>query len=321
LKRYVNENKNTKLAKELQKKMVWCDGQSRLSGKETPRPSVDTAFLILQGNKLLKIQRADGSFYFDPEGRHYGKDDFRVATSFIEPMGLQFDSALDMCMVPALQLLDIAKSTGDGKYNIAAKKALDYCLNMTRPEGGDYWETPLHSPNLLAAGHAAVAYYVGFKALNDTVYKKKAIYWMRSMIPFTNLWEPSDVKNLYNTKPCFSSSDWYFANWVRDHVQWEALSVFVLSGNHGINWAKVDPEIDWKTFHQGITNAGIRWMNVHTENNWRPHNIPSTWQAYQHGEYDYCFPDTHNSITGNYGGMFIMPEPIAINIYALMDNK
>lgn len=112
-----------------------------------------------------------------------------------------------------------------------------------------------------------------------------------------------------------------FANWVRDHVQWEVLSVFSMSFAHGINWAKVDTEIDWKTFHEGVTNAAIRWMNVHTDDNCRPHNIPSTFDAYKRGDFDYCFPDTHNSITGNYGGMFIMPGPIASNIYAIINGQ
>ena len=79
------------------------------------------------------------------------------------------------------------------------------------------------------------------------------------------------------------------------------------------------PEINWRIFHEGITNAGIRWMNDHRDNNWRPHNIPSTYATYQRGDFDYCFPDTHNSITGNYGGMFIMPETIANNIYGIRD--
>ena len=314
LKRYISENKNTQLTKELQKKVAWCLAQNnnKLQGNQQD--------LEKQGDNLLAIQSAGGSFYFDPNGRHYGKDDFRVATSFIEPMGLEYDVALDMCMTPVTQLLEIARKTGKEKYKAAAKKALDYCMNMTRPEGGDYWETPLHAPNLLAAGHAAIAYYEGFKTFGDVQYKQKAVYWIRSIIPFTNLWQPPDVKNLYNTKPCFSSSDWYFANWVRDHVQWEVLSTFSMSSAHGIDWSKIDPDIDWKTFHEGITNAAIRWMNIHTDDNWRPHNIPSTFEAYQKGDFDYCFPDTHNSITGNYGGMFIMPEPIANNIYAIIDN-
>lgn len=319
LTRYISENKNTKIARELQDKVNWCIAQNKKNSRDN-LPGKQTV-LIKQGNDLIAIQSKDGSFYFDPEGRHYGKDDFKVATSFVEPMGIAHDVALDMCMTPAIQLLEVAQKTGNEKYKVAAKKALDYCINMPRPEGGDYWETPLHAPNLLAAGHAAIAYYEGFKTFGDDRYKEKAIYWIRSLIPFTNLWQPEGVANLYNTKPCFSSSDWYFANWVRDHVQWEVLSVFSMSFAHGINWAKVDTEIDWKTFHEGVTNAAIRWMNVHTDGNWRPHNIPSTFDAYNRGDFDYCFPDTHNSITGNYGGMFIMPEPIANNIYTIIDGQ
>lgn len=317
LDRYISENKNTPLANALQKKINWCRSQFNSKNKLQAEELLSGK----HGDDLIALQRKDGSFYFDPEGRHYRKDDFKVATSFIEPMGLQGETALDICMIPALELLDIAKSTGDDKYKIAAKKALDFCMPMMRPAGGDFWETPLHAPNLLAAGHAAIAYYEAFKIFNDTAYKQKAIYWIRTVLPFTSLWEPSDVKNMYDTKPCFSSSDWYFANWVRDHVQWEVLSVFAQSATRKINWAQIDPEIDWLRFHKGITNAAIWWMSLHTDNSWKPHNIPSTIEAYQRGDYDYCFTDTHNSTTGNYAGMFIMPEGIAANIYAVMDES
>ena len=126
---------------------------------------------------------------------------------------------------------------------------------------------------------------------------------------------------MYNTKPVLSSSDWYFANWVRDHVQWEVLSVFLESVQRGIYWADIDPEVDWDRFHEGITTAVIRWMIVHTDNTWRPHNIPSTYEGYKRGDYDYTWPDTHNSTTGNYGGMFISPAAIANNIYAIFDRR
>jgi hypothetical protein len=39
------------------------------------------------------------------------------------------------------------------------------------------------------------------------------------------------------------------------------------------------------------------------------------------GDFDYAFPDTLNSVTGNYGGMMIIPAPIAENIYFLLDNE
>lgn len=319
LERYLFENKKTALGKDLQKKVDWCRAQTGRGAGKTKGGDAD--FRIKKGDELISIQRADGSFYFDPDGRHYGKDDFRVATSFIEPMGLALDDALDIVVVPALELLDIARETGIAKYSVAAKKALEYCMKMERPEGGDFWETPLHAPNLFAAGHAAVAYYEAYKLFGDVRYKDKSVFWIRTILPFTHLWEPADVKMRYNTKPVLSSSDWYFANWVRDHVQWEVLSVFSTSASRGIRWDKVDPEIDWKRFHEGITNAAIRWINIHTDDNWRPHNIPSTYQSYLKGDFDYCYPDTHNSTTGNYGGMFIPPDPIAVNIYAVLDYK
>ena len=318
LERYIKENKNSTLARELQKKVDWSLAQT---GKGANKSKDINANLLKKGDELISIQRIDGSFYFDPDGRHYGKDDFRVATSFIEPMGLALDDALDIVVVPALALLDIARETGTAKYNEAAKKALEYCIRMERPEGGDFWETPLHAPNLLAAGHAALAYYEAYKVFGDIRYKEKSVHWIRTILPFTHLWEPDGVKMLYNTKPVLSSSDWYFANWVRDHVQWEVLSVFSSSAARGIRWDKIDPEINWKRFHEGITNAAIRWINIHTDDNWRPHNIPSTYESYLKGDFDYCYPDTHNSTTGNYGGMFILPDPIAVNIYSVLDNK
>ena len=319
LERYLKENKGTPLAKELQKKVDWCKAQS--SGRPGRNSGNSLEEARKRGDELLSIQRADGSFYFDPDGRHYRKDDFRVATSFIEPMGLPYDTALDIVILPTLDLIDLARETGDEKYREAARKALDYCMFMKRPEGGDFWETPIHAANLLAAGHAAIACYEGYKLLNDKKYLEKSIYWIRTLLPFTHLWEPAEVKMLYNTKPVLSSSDWYFANWVRDHVQWEVLSVFTSSASRGIRWDKIDPGIDWKRFHEGITNAAIRWINIHTDNNWRPHNIPSTYENYAKGDFDFCYPDTHNSTTGNYGGMFITPEPIAINIYSVLDNR
>ncbi|MBN1292829.1 MAG: hypothetical protein JXB48_13390 [Candidatus Latescibacteria bacterium] len=318
LDRYVREHTGTKLGKALKEKIDWCNSQSNT--KEASEDTVKNE-LIKQGDTLLQLQHEDGSYYFDPDGRHYVKDDFKVATSFIEPMGHAGDTALDLCMTPVPTLLNIAEKTGRQEYKEGARKALEYCISMTRPEGGDYWETPLHAPNLYAAGHAAIAYYLGYKAFGDERYKEKAIYWIRSLIPFTHLWETPAVNMMYNTKPCLCSSDWYFANWVRDHVQWEVLSVFKVSSDYGIKWEEVDPEIDWTRYFKGVTVAAIRWMHTSKDNDWRPHNLPETYEPFKNGEFDYCFADTHNSTTGNYGGAFIGPELIATNIYTILDRK
>ena len=313
--RFVDENKTTQLAKDLKKKIDWCLAQS--TEKKAQRNN-EMEGLKKEGDQILSKQQTDGSFPFNPD--MVGKDDFRVATSFIEPMGLTGETALDITINPAIKLFDIGRKTGDKKYTEAAKKAVDFCLNMQRPEAGDYWETPLHAANLLAAGHASLANYLAFQELGDPKYRQKAIYWMRTLLAFTNFWEPEKVNNLYFTKPVLSSSDWYFANWVRDHVQWEVLSVFSTLSQRNINWSDVDREIDWLKFQKGITNAAIQWMNIHTDQNWFPHNLPESYEAYQRGDFDYAFPDTHNSVTGNFGGMMIIPEPIAENIYFILDH-
>ncbi|HEC44870.1 MAG TPA: hypothetical protein ENI20_18815 [Bacteroides sp.] len=126
---------------------------------------------------------------------------------------------------------------------------------------------------------------------------------------------------LYNTKPVLSSSDWYFANWVLDHVQWEVLRVFTESTAKGIFWAEIDPEIDWDRYHEGITMAAIRWMIDHRDYTWWPNNLPHTYEGYVNGDFDCCYPDAHNSTSGEYGGMFILPDLIAVNIYTILDSK
>lgn len=115
-------------------------------------------------------------------------------------------------------------------------------------EGGDFWETPLHAANLFAAGHAAIANYQAYEQFGDEKYKQKAVYWIRTILPFTHLWEPEGMPSLYYTKPVLSSSDWYFANWVRDHVQWEVLGVFAHSARENIRWDEIVPRSTGSSF-------------------------------------------------------------------------
>lgn len=313
IKRFAGEE----AAEQLKQKVAWCASQQPPAASEEEQQ----AAALAKGLAMLEYQRQDGSFAFEPDGRHYMKDDFVVARAFLEPMGLAGDTALDMCMVPAISLLQQWKATGDQRLLDGALRALDFCLEMARPEGGDFWETPLHSPNLLAAGHAAIAYELAYSATNDARYRERAVYWIRALLPFTHLWQPEGHTMQYYTKPCFCSSDWYFANWVRDHVQWEVLETFAQSYLLHIDWAAIDEEIDWRRYQEGITNAALWWMIDHSEQRWMPHNLPHTKPIYDQGLLDDCFADTHNSTTGLYGGMAIMPDAIAVNLHAVLDGK
>jgi len=330
LRRFIKENADTPLGKSLKKKVDWCDAES---GKDKSKPYRMTDIDGMSKDELIKAcdailawQRADGAFCFDPDDRHYTKDDFIVARSFHEPMGQTGDPALDFCATSATDLFRMSnvlrkmdKNIDVKKYIDAALRALEFCRDFDRPEGGDYWETPLHAPNLLAAGHAAIAWYLAYRETGDKAYETKAIYWIRTLIPFTHLWSPKDKPMLYNTKPCLCSSDWYFANWVRDHVQWEVLATFLMSDHMDIDWVKIDPDTDWFTFMRGVTQAAMRWMLDHKNQNWLPHNMPWTLEDYNEGAFDDCYPDTHNTTSGNYGGLIIMSDVIADLLYIILD--
>jgi hypothetical protein len=328
LERYVREGRDRETAKGLAVKLAWsrqqvASGQLNLSS--LPRGTRPMALWpkeaqLARGRELVSYQRKDGSFAFDPEGRHKTTF-FPYSDAFFKPLGTKGDTALDLSVDPAIDLLLLADMTGEQQFRTAARKALDYCLTMERPEGGDWWETPLHSPNLWAAAHAAVAYYLGYKAFNDPRYLKKAIYWVRSLLAFTHLWQPEEVAELYDTKSCFTTTVWYVANWVTNHVQWQVLRFFALSSELGIDWGKIDPEIDWHRFQKGITVAALRWMADHNDPTQKGTPREPDMDLAKRGILDTCFYDAHDSVTGDYSGALILPDPIAVNLAAILEWK
>ncbi|NPV78704.1 MAG: hypothetical protein HPY52_00290 [Firmicutes bacterium] len=267
------------------------------------------------GNRLLEMQISEGDFPYAPNGIHG-----TVLKDWAEtwrPLGQEGDSAVDLCATAAAALILAGKNTGEGRFLDAARKTLDFALGFERPEGGDWWETPLKSPNLLAAGHAAIAYYLGYKEFGKDEYLKKAIRWIRSLIPFTHLWEPADIPMMYNTKPCFCSTCWFLSDWVSKHVQWEVLQVFAMSSKLGIDWAQIDPDIDWNQFQKGVTTAVLRWMIDHEDAEWMYRSeFPA--ELLSNGTWDTLFCDTFDPVNNTYGGGPIMPEVIADNILLIL---
>lgn len=327
---YVEHGNNDKLKKELEEKLDWCRHQQYLPEDFTPglhgnfykaRPIYWLMFFPDHAGKLgeilLDYQGDDGSFVFDPEDRH--------ATELIEwaeywrPLGEDGESVLDLCATSAAGLILAGRHTDDDKYLTAARKTLDYALQFEgRPEGGDWWETPLRAPNLLAAANAAIAYYLGYEEFGEKQYRDRAVRWLRSIIPFTHLWEPSDISMLYNTKPCFCSTCWFLSDWVAKHVQWEVLSFFAYSEHLGIDWAEIDTEIDWYTFQKGVTTAVLRWT-IDSEDPDRMARFDFTEEGLKDGSRDLVYADYFDPVNNIYGGGPIMPEFIADNIVSIVE--
>ncbi len=327
LERYSKEGRDSATAAELVRKIAWAKKQLESQGVKAPgRPGagnfarMNREQQLSYGRQLMSEQRADGSFGFDPEGRH--KNDLQhIAAALLKPLGAPGDTGVDLNAQPAMDLLILAGLTGEQQFRAAARKALEYGLAMERPDTGDWWETPLHSPNLLAAGDAAIAYYLGYRAFDDPRYLEKAVHWVRSLLVFTHLWQPEEVVELYNTKPCLNQTVWYGSSWVDNHVQWEVLRTFATSSELGIDWGKADPGIDWHRYQKGITIAVLRWMVDHADPAHQATPPAAEAELARSGVLDTFFYDVHDSVIGNYKGALIDPSMIAVNLWSILDRE
>lgn len=362
LERWVREGRDRETAKGLAEKLAWGrkqieSGQLKLgalpdsnamyfNGTGAGRAGRQAMALwpkeaqLAHGRELVSYQREDGSFGFDPEGRHknlgygtqlergyYGfrqEDYFLFSASAFRPLGTEGDTALDLSVEPAIDLFLLADSTGEEQFRTAGRKALDYCLTMERPEGGDWEECPLHGASLWAAGHAAIAYYLGYKAFHDPRYLEGAIHWIRSILVFTHLWQPAEVSEIYNTKPVLTSSS-YQNSWADADVHAEVLDAFATSSELGIDWGKIDPEIDWDRFQKGITVAALRWMADHNDVTQKvdyTQLVPVRLvDQVKRGLLDMCYYDGYDVVTGIYGGGPWEPDWIAINLAAVLERE
>ena len=282
----------------------------------------DPAALRAYGDGILELQQPDGSFpatLTDTRAATWqpvGINHWPFAENIYKAMSCEGDIVLENHVVSALHLLLIARETGDEKYARAAYKALDFALPMLVADGGDAWETPIKAPNLLAAGHAAMAYELAFRACGREDYRTKAVYWLRSLLVFTNLWEPKKTHNLYNTKPCFCVTDWATTSWVDAQVEWEVIEVLSQSREYGIDWGEVDREIDWHRYEEGIACATTWWMLDSSRADELPLDVDLGL-----GNLDGMFADQHDPVADEHLGWQLFPEDYANIIMNVLERR
>jgi len=328
--RFIEMNGDSTLAGELAKKAEWCQKQANLTRRDK-KNRIGARFDLFEwfsdeelralGQSILTTQTEAGDFPFDPSGRH--RAEHLNAAAAWKPLGQPGESCLNLCMSSGLLLLLIGNCLEDETLTDAGGKTLEFAMPMERPEGGDWWETSLHAPSLLAAGYAALAYHTGYALLGDERYLRRAIHFIRALLPFTTLWETASVKMLYQPKPLFGATAWHAMDWTTRHIMWQILMVFDLSDELGVDWTSVDPDVDWATFQRGITVAGIRWLVDHTDSAWmarcedeRCDVTDQIMQDVRRGVYDMMLPDNFDPVGNTYGGIGINipPDTLGANI-------
>jgi hypothetical protein len=329
---YYIENHDCELSKALVEKRKWCLEHSKRTLRE--KGCFEKMFDLFDwfndyelkefADKILKKQSKDGNFPFIPPAEKGVAHHYKAASAW-KPLGQQGDTCVNFCATSAFLLMMVGDVLEDDKYLAAAKKALDFAMPLNRPEGGDWWETPLHAPNVMSAGYMALAYYVGWKLFKDDKYLDKAIRSIRSLLPFVTLWETKECKMLYHPKPLFGATAWHAIDWTTRHILWQTLMLFELYGDLGIDWAEIDPEIDWATFHKGITHAGLRWIADSKDKDWMSQIAfeEKLHDMLLKGKLDMIVPDNYDPVTNKYYHLcvFIAPDTLASNIIQIMKKE
>jgi hypothetical protein len=156
-----------------------------------------------------------------------------------------------------VQALEAATVCGDVKLveqGLRVLHALDRYAG-TVPRGGQTWEIPLHTPDILAAAYLVRAYTLGYQLTGDQKLLQSAQYWAWTGLPFVYLVNPAGREvGPYATIAVYGATHWKAPNWMGLPVQWCGL----VYSDALYRLAAHDAAGPWKQIADGITASGIQ---------------------------------------------------------------
>ncbi|MFT5470927.1 MAG: hypothetical protein ACI8UO_006060 [Verrucomicrobiales bacterium] len=199
-------------------------------------------WLTIQKNRaanLIKSQEPDGSWRYGGEFRE----------------GHFEDTSSGHCARSAQQLLSFAKATGDAEALEAGLRALKFIERFRTPRGAQFWECPLHAPDLLASAYLVKAFTIGYELTGNQHFRDQAISWALSGVPYVYLWSDRSVMG-YATIATLCATNWQAPVWIGRPVQWCGL----VYADALLDLAKHDDTIDWPKLAEGILISGEQQM-------------------------------------------------------------
>lgn len=199
-------------------------------------------------------QQFSGSIgQFDPDG---------VARYHPPKNGLNFartnptTEASGLAALPVAQLLESIVYTGDMQRLPEAIRFLDRLARYDNavPRGAQTWEVPLHTPDILASAHMVKAFTLGFELTQKEEYRKRAIRWGWTGVPFVYLRDSTDGPiGRFATTAVFGATHWQAPNWMGLPVQWCGL----VYADALRRLERIDPGGPWKKIADGIVASAI----------------------------------------------------------------
>jgi len=160
------------------------------------------------------------------------------------------------CARKTLEMMEYARLTGNRRVFQQIERSLEFMTRFSIPRGGRFWETPLHTPDLLTAAHLVALHVRAFEFSRDEKHLEQAQYWALMGLPFVYL-RDEHPNMLYATVPMFGASERENPVWLGTSQPWcgcvYAYSIALLG--------EYDKSVDWRKIARGILHAAeaLQW--------------------------------------------------------------
>lgn len=202
----------------------------------------------------LKAFRPDGTVPYEipkPPALHYGRTHWA-------------DHANAYTAARLVQAANLALFSGNPDIRQSFLRTLDAFLVTYRhdiPRGGQTWEVPLHTPDLVGSYSITELCLVAYGLTHDARYLAEARHWLLTGVPFIYLLEPASTGGpvgAYASIAVFGGTEWIWS-WIGKPVQWCGLGFATVL----LDSLPVMPEKErarWRQLAQGIQRTAINMV-------------------------------------------------------------
>jgi hypothetical protein len=166
------------------------------------------------------------------------------------------------CAHNAYQVLRSARMIGEAKLLEAGLRALKYMKRFKVPRGGQVWEVPVHTPEILSASDAVEAYIEGFRATGKIEYLVEAKKWARRGLPFIYFWNEGRFPFMRYASLVGFGASFYTTSWFGKPVQWCGLRLAYAL----LKLSDYDNSFPWKKIAEGIIRSALYQQEEEGEN-------------------------------------------------------
>lgn len=223
-----------------------------------------------------------------------GRWRYRLTTESANGLGRNGETVLGICAHFAFVLLKHARISGSENSLNAGLKALKGMDRFKVPRGAQASESPLKTPNLLAAAYAVGAYVEAHVITDDKRHIERAEYWAKSGLAFIYHWNLPDRPAMrFASVPMFGTT-FETRAWFGVPSQSSGL-VYAYQLLH---LARHSQRFDWARIAEGVVHSGMH-------------------QQRTEGEFRGTYPDSLHESCKEGRPPYISPENIMANLYTL----